>query len=147
MQSVLDDDAAEGYSYEAQDAELEGSAGPSACQSAAGTQQRHAGASSAHEDRMLQFEKRMRQHNAEQLQWGMLSAPLRAASLRQDLEQHVGTVQQRVHAATEELVRAPVHVGCTASVGSACCLAVHSWRQVLLLTIIGTGSISIPTLK
>ena len=142
---MLDDD--EGYSYEAPDAELEGGAGPSACQSAAGTQQRHAGASSAHEDRQLQFEQRMRQHNAEQLQWGMRFAPLCAASLRQDLEQHVGTVQQRVRAAAEELVRAPVHVGCTASAGSACCLAVHSWRRVLLVTLIGTGAISIPTLK
>ena len=147
VQSVLDAD--EGYFYEAPDAELEGSAGPSACplQSAASTQQRHAGASPAHEDRQLQFEQRMRQHNEEQLAWALRFAPLRAAALRQDLERLVEAVQQRVRDAAAALVRAPLHVGCTAPSGSVCCLAVHSWRRVFLQTLVGVGAIAIPTFK
>ena len=143
--SVLDYDEGE------LDAEMEGSArssaGPSQAAAARSTQQQHAGAAATHEDQVLRLEQRMRQHTAEQLEWGERYAPARAAATRQDLERLVATVQQRVHDTTAELMQAPWHVGCTASAGSACCLAILSRRQVFLRTLIGTGVISIPTLK
>lgn len=92
-----------------------------------------------HEERRLRFEQGMRQQTEVALEYVKLLAPQHAAYDREDLDQQLARVQQRVHTASSHLQ----HVGCAAGCGSV----VLRWRPVILHTLFGAGAISIPTCR
>lgn len=93
----------------------------------------------SHAESRATFTQRMQQAADEGLLWRDMRAAELAGYMRQDLEQRLATVQQRI----DEAAASAAHFAC----GARGQLAVKSQRPVFLVTLYGIGIVQVPTLR
>ncbi|KAL4451470.1 hypothetical protein ABPG75_007132 [Micractinium tetrahymenae] len=101
----------------------------------------------SHGERKRLEEQRFRTHTAAMLQYCTMYAEQRAAFLRQDLDQRVQLIQERVNAFCRSGGLHPRANEGGAAGDTECSVEVVAARPVLLWTLYGTGVLTIYTLR